>query len=207
MCNKACIDFGTDHVRDEDIRGKKVLEVGSYNVNGSFRSVIKPFEPDSYIGVDIREGPGVDEICSIEDIVTRYGKDSFDVVITTELMEHVRDWRKAVSNLKSVLKEGGDLIITTRSKGFAYHGYPLDFWRYEAEDMKAIFSDFSIEAVEQDRMAPGIFINAQKPAGFSEKNLDTYQLYSIVRDKRCKNIREVDILAFKLKRHLKQLFS
>ena len=207
MCNPACIDFGRKYLTEKDIQGKRVIEVGSYDINGSLRSIIESLKPQSYLGIDIVEGPGVDEICNISDIVTHYGRESFDVVITTELMEHIQDWRIAVSNLKNILTPNGVLLLTTRSKGYQYHGYPFDFWRYEMEDINVLFSDLSIEVVEADPNSPGVFVKAYKPETYSEKNLDDYDLYSIIRCRRCRSISIFDVQLFKVKRTLRSLVS
>ncbi len=173
MCNQACMEFGRVNLKEEDIRGKSVIEVGSRDINGSLRPIVEALGPSSYVGVDIQIGPGVDLICDASDLLARFGSERFDVVIACEVVEHVRDWRKAISNFKHILKPGGVVLITTRSKGFRYHAYPFDFWRFEALDMKVIFSDCVIEELERDPVAPGVFIKARRPIAFSENDVSS----------------------------------
>lgn len=68
-----------------------MIEVGSLNVNGSLRPLLGSFKPNLYVGTDIVKGPGVDVVCKAEDLLRTFPKSSFDVLISTELMEHVRD--------------------------------------------------------------------------------------------------------------------
>jgi SAM-dependent methyltransferase len=180
MCHLSCINFVASALIEQEIKGKLVLEVGSLDVNGSIRPHVEKLRPVKYIGVDVAMGTGVDEICNVKDILTRYGKESFDALITTELLEHVKDWKKAINNFKEVLKPGGILLITTRSIGFGYHGFPYDYWRFEEKDMKYIFSDFIVERLEKDPMTPGVFLKARKPARLSLADISNYALYSII---------------------------
>ncbi|HBB67279.1 MAG TPA: methyltransferase type 11 [Elusimicrobia bacterium] len=205
MCDPACILFGAMNLRKEEAEGKKVLEVGSRNVNGGLRPLIESWRPAEYVGVDFIAGPGVDVVLGADALVDKFGKESFDLVLSTEMLEHVRDWRKVISNLKNVCRENGVVLITTRRQGSEYHAYPYDFWRYEVEDLKNIFSDFVIEKVENDALSPGVFVKARKPAGFTEKDLSGCELYSIITNSRVKEIGEKTLASFH-KRYARALF-
>lgn len=190
--NVHCILFGAIQLKREEIEGKRVIEIGSCDVNGSLRPLFESYNPKEYIGVDISPGKGVDLICEAQDLAAKFGSRSFDVVISTELLEHVRDWRLVIHNIKDILKPSGKLLITTRSFGFVYHGYPFDFWRFQIEDMESIFKDFKIEKLEKDP-ENGVLLKAQKPEDFNEVNLSDYKLYSIVADKRIKELTDNDL--------------
>ena len=163
MCTPACIAFGRDHLRADDVAGKDVLEVGALHVNGSIRQVVEPLAPRRYVGTDARPGPGVDEICAAERLVERFGPESFDVVLATGVLEHIADWRAAIGSMKRVLRPDGVTLITTVSPGFPYHGYPDDYWRFEPETLAGAFGDFDVEALEQGPMR-GVFVFARKRA-------------------------------------------
>lgn len=158
----ACIAFGRRVIDPAEIAGRRVLEVGAFDVNGSFRPFVEAMAPASYIGVDIQPGRGIDEICDASGLVERYGHESFDVVITTEMIEHVLDWRTVAWNLKSVLRMGGLLVLTTRAPGFARHDWPGDHWRYTRDDLLAIFGDLSVGECIEDRTDLGAFIVASR---------------------------------------------
>lgn len=182
-----CIMFAVANLKISEIEGKRVLEAGACDVNGSLKPLIEKYSPKEYIGVDIADGPGVDVKCDVADLVSRFGENSFDLVVSTELLEHVRDWRAAIHNLKAVCKPGGVILITTCSFGFFYHGFPYDYWRYEAEDMEYIFGDCSIDRLEKNSQK-GIYIKCLKPADFIEKDTSDYGLYSIVCGKKIKGL-------------------
>ncbi len=183
MCSETCISFGMRNLTEEEVRGKTVLEIGSLNVNGSLRQYVESLKPEKYIGMDIKEGKDVDLVCDAENIIDSFGKESFDVIISTETLEHVRNWRKVISQIKNVCKLNGIILITTRSKGFAFHEYPNDYWRYELRDIGHIFSDCVIERIERDMNHPGVFVKIRKPHNFVENNLGNYEIYSMLKER------------------------
>lgn len=102
MCHMSVLEFFIENAEPEEFSGARVLEVGSRYVNGSVRPLIERFfRPKEYVGVDIEPGKFVDLILPVEKLIDHFGRESFDVVIATELLEHVMDWRLAVNNIEN----------------------------------------------------------------------------------------------------------
>lgn len=179
MCNRACLQFVKDRLVPDEVSGKRVLEVGSMDVNGSVRYMVSALKPSEYIGVDIVPGGGVDQLLDAGKLVSTFGEESFDAVFSTEMLEHVRDWRLVITNLKQVLRAGGVLYLTTRSEGFPYHAWPEDHWRYSVKDMTMIFSDMEALEVISDPSEPGVFVKARKPVNFVERDLSGIELHAV----------------------------
>lgn len=97
--------------------GKKVLEVGSLNINGSVRQF---FNDCDYLGLDIAEGKDVDLVCKGED----YGApaNSFDTVVSSEMFEHNKNYVKCWMNMIRMMKEDGLLLFTCATTGRRQHG-------------------------------------------------------------------------------------
>ena len=167
MCN----DWGKGVVRNSvKYWGEKprVLECGALDVNGSAQDDVSALAGE-YISTDMREGKGVDIVLDAGDILEHFGEASFDVVLTTEMMEHVCNWDTVIYNMVRVLKPGGLLALTTRSPGFGKHGYPYDFWRFTQDDMKKIFEPVGeiLELEDDNSGFPGVGIIFRK----SEKKI------------------------------------
>lgn len=145
-------------------------------------------------------------VCDASKLTSRFGSNRFDVIISTEMLEHVKDWQKVISQMKRVLKPPGVILLTTRSFGCPYHAFPLDFWRFEPEDMKEIFADFSMEAIEKDPLLPGVFVKARKQESFQEKSLRSISLYSMMRDQKINRISSSYVFLFRLRAKLQSLF-
>lgn len=97
----------------------------------------RPYEPllrpyaRSYVGVDVVDGPAVDVVAPAESLP--FDDDSFDCVLCTQVLEHVRDPTVVVSEIHRVLKIGGTAFISTHGV-IRYHATPDrrpdDYWRW-----------------------------------------------------------------------------
>lgn len=161
--HESVMAFGQTFVTARDIAGKRVVEVGSMNVNGSLRRHVESLGPLCYIGVDFVAGNGVDVVCDAGDLVKHFGAHAFDTVVSTEMLEHAKDWRAAITAMKKILVPGGFILLTARGPGFKLHGYPYDWHRFTCADMSRIFADFEIVQLADDGQAPGVLLAARKP--------------------------------------------
>jgi SAM-dependent methyltransferase len=194
LCNVSVMDFFVRHCTTDEFKSKRILEVGSKCVNGSVRPFIERYLlPGEYVGTDIEAGMHVDRVVPAERLAEVFGHNSFDVVVCTEVLEHIKDWRTVIDNIKAVVKPGGCVYLTTCSYCFPYHGYPYDFWRFEPQDLRAMMADFDVVASEKDPAYPGVFIKARKPRGYVRSvDLSEIALYSIIVGKRTTKILDVN---------------
>lgn len=86
--------------------GVRVLDIGSCDMNGTN----KPwFTNCEYIGLDIKAGPNVDVVSIAHEY--KAPPQSFDVVISTNQLEHDMYWDKTLLKMYELLKSNGLLVI------------------------------------------------------------------------------------------------
>lgn len=170
------IGWVATNIRRSEIEGKSILDVGAKCWDITASNFIKDMNPLSYIGVDIEKGECVDVICDAKELLNKFNSNSFDIVFSLEMLEHVDNWKLALKNMMDVLRPGGLLVLTTRSYGYAEHGYPNDFWRFEASDFEKIFSCFQILKLEQDDKDHGVYIKARKTMVYSWDDLEIFSI-------------------------------
>lgn len=97
--------------------GLYVLECGSYDVNGTPRHL---FDAHDYVGVDWREGPGVDVVSLVHEYDGRPHV-LYDTVISTEMLEHDPHWRASLRRMVELVAPAGYLILTAAAVGRPEH--------------------------------------------------------------------------------------
>lgn len=101
----------------KDYSNRKILEIGSFDVNGSIRQF---FEKSTYVGVDLTEGPGVDVVC--EGNKLDHPDHTYDVTLSCECFEHNPHWADTFLNMYRMTKPGGIVVFTCATIGRPEHG-------------------------------------------------------------------------------------
>ncbi len=100
------------------VSGARVLEIGSYDVNGSIRRVFEG--AGEYVGVDLAEGPGVDLVAYGHEVDQPDG--TYDLTVSGECFEHDPHWRDTFRNMARLTRPGGLVVFTCASHGRPEHG-------------------------------------------------------------------------------------
>ena len=98
-------------------RKVRVLDIGSYDINGNNRFLFEDYE---YLGIDLVDGPNVDLAIKAHEL--QEPDNSFDFIISTECFEHDMYYPKSLNNIIRMLKPGGLFLFTTATTGRREHG-------------------------------------------------------------------------------------
>jgi len=109
-------------------------------------SLYKKYFPNR-VGFDIKPGPNVDVVGDAH--LLPFADEEFDIILCSEVLEHLKDPKLAISEMKRVLKKNGKLILTTR---FIYpiHDSPHDFWRFTKYGLLELFRDWELIELKEE---------------------------------------------------------
>lgn len=118
--------------------GGTVLDVGSRSKEGeaTYRELVERLQL-TYTGLDMKEGPNVDVVSSLEDYVGQRKKAPYDFVLCGQMLEHHPKPWEAVDHMSQLLKIGGYLILIA-PWFHAPHFHPLDCFRILPQGMESL---------------------------------------------------------------------
>ena len=138
---------------------------GTHALNGQLRKVLEttrgrvldfgcgaePYRAwmsfSDYVGVDVSaEREGVIELTPGAPLP--FPDDDFDVVFSTQVLEHVRELDTTLREIRRVLKPGGRLILSVPFL-FPLHGEPEDYRRFSEYGVQVMLTDYSITRIER----------------------------------------------------------
>lgn len=150
--------------------GSRVLEIGPDGFPSAYRSLVDGGNL-AWDTIDVFQDARLTYVATSEySFPIPDGR--YDVVVSGQVIEHVRKvwvWMREVSR---VCKPGG-VVITINPVSWPYHEAPVDCWRAYPEGMKALYEDAALEVVLSSwesleatgfrRYTPGASPEAQSP--------------------------------------------
>lgn len=159
--NKLILDFIERNLKKYKIKPKSVLDIGSLDVNGTPRGL---FSPEEYLGIDIVDGKGVDDIVDVCDLPPGFPLD-WDVVLCLNTLEHMREFWVCLGD---IFPNCEYLFISVPGISFPEHHKP-DYWRFTEQAVREVLMDgFEVLELEEISSKFRTGVNGEKiPINFT----------------------------------------
>lgn len=101
---------------------------------------------NKYTGVDIGENPRADHKIEPGGILP-FNDHSFDIVLSSQVLEHVEDVNQYMKECYRVLKPNGFFLLSTHGT-WQYHASPHDFHRWTSIGLKKLIKAFGFRIID-----------------------------------------------------------
>src|SRR5207249_2288419 len=122
--------------------GLRVLEIGPDKLPSSYHEIVgddsiqwETLDMSSYASAQ-----GAMTYSTTSEYTFPIPDNSFDVVLSGQVIEHVRKIWLWVREVARVCKVGG-VVITINPVNWPFHEYPIDCWRIYPDGMKSLYDD------------------------------------------------------------------
>jgi SAM-dependent methyltransferase len=112
--------------------------------NKPYEPIVAPFVAQ-YLGIDLELNP-IADIHIAPTGAIQLDDEKLDVVLSTQVLEHVVDPKQYLQEAHRVLKNDGLLILSTHGY-WMFHPDPTDFWRWTSTGLRKIVEDEGFEVV------------------------------------------------------------
>lgn len=148
-----------------DFLGRAFREVGMHEKLLDVGCGVKPFKfiyeqyTKTSVGIDVNTSPHsqhvVDKIYDGRNIP--FNDEDFDIVLSTEVMEHVMDPDLFLREINRVLKKNGVLILTVPFF-VSLHEEPHDYYRYTIHGLKYLLHKSGFEVLRVESLGGSVCV-------------------------------------------------
>jgi SAM-dependent methyltransferase len=101
-----------------------------------------------FVGADLPGNPAADVTIAPDGTLPLDG-DTFDAVLSTQVLEHVSDPAAYLDECLRVLRPGGRLLLSTHGL-MLYHPDPVDYWRWTGAGLERMLRSAGFEIVHTE---------------------------------------------------------
>src|SRR3982750_1096442 len=121
------------------------------------------------VALDLKPGVGVQIIGDAQMLAIRDA--SFEVVLCTEVLEHLPEPQQAIDEIFRVLVPGGQLLLTTRFL-FPIHDAPHDYFRFTKYGLRHLLRAFEIIELQEETDSVGTLAVLLQRLGMQARTLN-----------------------------------
>lgn len=124
---------------------KRVLKIGPDHFPSTYRGVVGG-AAKTWDTQDIFERPGLTHVAESE-YSFPIPDNEYDIVLSGQVLEHVKKIWTWTSELARVCRPGGR-VITVNPVSWPYHEAPVDCWRVFPDGMRALYDEAGLTVLE-----------------------------------------------------------
>lgn len=141
--------------RHQDLIRGETLDLGAGS--GKYRAIIAA-RASSYTATDSQPGDNIDVVADVHALP--FGAASYDTVVSTQVMEHVREPWKMVEEVARILRPSGTCILTAPFM-LQYHADPSDYYRYTTEGIRHLCERAGLTVIETGKIGGAMAVLAE----------------------------------------------
>jgi len=132
--------------KDYDKKGATLLDVGAGDSPNK-----KYFKNVCYLTQDVvqNKAESIKYVCDINEGMPKVQGSTLDLILCTQVLEHVKEPHKVFKEFNRLLKAGGRLFLTT-NMCYEEHMIPYDYFRYTQYGLRYLgeSSGFEVESIK-----------------------------------------------------------
>ncbi len=157
--------------------GLKVLDAGSGRLKEqTLRGEILATGAELHT-LDFCAGEGVDFVGDVSDMP--FEADTYDIVLSTQVLEHVQDPARVCAEMARVLKPGGHLFLTTPQSS-PIHNEPWNYFNFTHYGLSLLFEKSGLRVVKKEAQG-GHFAHLALQLHWTVRCLQTTQLPALLK--------------------------
>jgi SAM-dependent methyltransferase len=171
------IEFVRDHGLTDVGASQEVLDAGSGHLSEQHQREEIVATGATLVTCDLNPGPGVDVVADISKMPFEDGR--FDLVLCTQVLEHVKKPATVISEVFRVTKPGGAAIFTAPQSS-PLHNLPWNFFNYTNLGLRLLLEEAGFE-VEVEKAQGGYFALLAADLHWSVKEVRRRQLPPLIK--------------------------
>ncbi len=137
----------------EQHRTDAPLHILDYGCGGSPYCSLFP-NAVRYVRADLAGTPDIDHAFRSDSRLPELASSSLDLVLSTQVLEHVTDPAAYLAEALRLLRPGGKILLSTHGT-FPDHGCPHDYWRWTADGLALTLNQAGFSEVVVTRLTCG----------------------------------------------------